>query len=78
MNAIIKMSKHIFLLTIMFILCSKLDAQQALQIGYTPYEVARMPAYLLQTRISGFAQPPLGSELRTMAEWEEIQALSIT
>lgn len=77
MYDIAKMSKHVFLM-IMFILCSKLDAQQALPIGYAPDEVARMPAYLQQARISGSAQPPAGSELRTMAEWEEIQALTIT
>lgn len=50
---------------------------QELPAGFAPGEKEKMPAYL-QSRISkGITTPPQGS-IRSMAEWEEVQALVIT
>lgn len=50
-----------------------------LPIGFAPGEKESMPAYISQvtTSRSGITTSPAGN-LRTMAEWEEIQALFIT
>ncbi len=47
--------------------------------GFAPGEKEAMPAYIQQQMVNrnGITTPPGGS-LRTMAEWEEIQALVIT
>lgn len=51
-----------------------------LPVGFAPGELAAMPAYIASLNVSeraGITNPP-GGQLRTMAEWEEIQALFIT
>ena len=48
-----------------------------LPVGFAPGELAAMPAYIASLNVSeraGITNPP-GGQLRTMAEWEEIQAL---
>ncbi len=52
-------------------------AQTNLPVGTTPAEKVIMPSYLQQIQSVGITTPPGGS-LRTMAEWEEIKALTIT
>ncbi|MGL4596213.1 MAG: agmatine deiminase family protein, partial [Bacteroidia bacterium] len=54
-----------------------LKAQQSLPVGMTPAEQNLMPSYLQQIQPAGIPLPP-ASPVRTMAEWEEIQALTIT
>lgn len=54
------------------------QAQAPLPASFAPGEQQAMPAYLQQVRAAGITTPPNGSEVRTMAEWEEIQALTIT
>jgi agmatine deiminase len=54
-----------------------LKAQQPLPAGMTPAERNLMPTYLQQIQPAGIPIPP-ASPVRTMAEWEEIQALTIT
>jgi agmatine deiminase len=53
------------------------SAQTNLPVGATAAEKALMPSYLQQIQSVGITTPPGGS-LRTMAEWEEIKALTIT
>jgi agmatine deiminase len=52
-------------------------AQSGLPVGMAPTEPAQMPAYLDSITPTGFTTPPTGT-LRTMAEWEEVQAITIT
>ncbi|PCJ89112.1 MAG: hypothetical protein COA57_02550 [Flavobacteriales bacterium] len=58
---------------------SAIFAQQPLPIGFAPGEKALMPAYLESRAkaVSGITTPPT-SPVRTMAEWEESQAIAIT
>ena len=53
------------------------NAQTNLPVGATDAEKAFMPSYLQQIQSVGITTPP-GGGLRTMAEWEEIKALTIT
>ena len=53
------------------------NAQTNLPVGATDAEKAFMPSYLQQIQSVGITTPPGGS-LRSMAEWEEIKALTIT
>lgn len=68
-----------YLYTLTIILGSWLgaSAQQNLPVGFSGDEQSRMPAYLQQITPAGITTPP-GGRLRTMAEWEEIQGLTIT
>ncbi len=54
-------------------------AAHDLPIGFAPGEPEAMPAYIQQVTASrsGITTPP-GGNLRTMAEWEEIQGLFVT
>ncbi len=52
-------------------------AQASLPAGMAPGEQQQMPFYLQNIQQQGYATPP-ASPVRTMAEWEEIQALTIT
>lgn len=54
------------------------SAQAPLPASFAPGELQAMPAYLQQQRVTGITTPPPGTDVRTMAEWEEIQALTIT
>jgi agmatine deiminase len=68
--------------TVLILICSVLTRflpAQDLPKGFAPGERDLMPAYLesVMANRSGITTPPGGS-LRTMAEWEEIQALVIT
>ncbi|MFZ7114159.1 MAG: agmatine deiminase family protein [Bacteroidota bacterium] len=66
------------LVCIFFVLFSIFsNAQTNLPVGATAAEKAIMPSYLQQIQSVGITTPPGGS-LRTMAEWEEIKALTIT
>ncbi len=66
------------LVSIVFIFCSVFsNAQTNLPVGATDAEKAFMPFYLQQIQSTGITSPP-GGNLRTMAEWEEIKALTIT
>lgn len=53
------------------------NAQTNLPVGFTDAEKTIMPSYLQQIQSVGITTPPGGS-LRSMAEWEEIKALTIT
>ena len=53
------------------------NAQTNLPVGFSSTERTLMPSYLQQIQSTGITTPPGGS-IRTMAEWEEIQALTIT
>lgn len=64
-----------FLLFLIFPLA--ISAQSNLPVGPTAAEQAQMPFYLQQIQPLGITSPPEGA-LRTMAEWEEIDALTIT
>lgn len=75
MPKMIQMSRFYCLLLLLFPFVSK--AQSNLPIGPTAAEQAQMPFYLQQVQPLGITTPP-GGALRTMAEWEEIQALTIT
>jgi agmatine deiminase len=72
--------KHLYRLILLLsgVICTTLSAQAPLPAGMAPGELQAMPAYLQQPRVSGITTPPPGSDVRTMAEWEEIQALTIT
>ncbi|MBK7570155.1 MAG: agmatine deiminase family protein [Bacteroidetes bacterium] len=66
------------LVCFVFIFCSIfLKAQTNLPVGATEAEKILMPSYLQQIQSVGITTPP-GGGLRTMAEWEEIKALTIT
>jgi len=52
-------------------------AQTDLPAGMAPTEPALMPGYLNNVQSSGITTPP-ASPVRTAAEWEEIQAITIT
>lgn len=52
-------------------------AQTSLPAGMAPGEQQQMPFYLQNIQPQGYTVPP-ASPVRTMAEWEEIQALTIT
>lgn len=54
-----------------------LFAQAPLPAGMAPGEPAMMPAYLNQVQQNGITTPP-ASPVRTAAEWEEMQAITIT
>ncbi|MBK7432003.1 MAG: hypothetical protein IPI62_14085 [Bacteroidetes bacterium] len=64
--------RALFLFSVRF-----LKAQTNLPVGATDAEKAFMPSYLQQIQSVGITTPP-GGGLRTMAEWEEIKALTIT
>lgn len=57
----------------------KAQSNPSLPKGFAPGEKEAMPAYIQQqiANRNGITSPP-GGTLRTMAEWEEIQALVIT
>lgn len=59
------------------LLASVFRAQTDLPAGFAPTEASQMPFYLQQMQPRGYTNPP-GGQLRTMAEWEEISALTIT
>jgi agmatine deiminase len=57
------------------------QAQDILPKGFAPGEKEQMQQYLNQSQQSNnrsFTTPPEGSKLRNAAEWEEVQALTIT
>lgn len=58
-------------------LAHAVHAQSALPVGMTQAEEIQMPFYLQSIQATGITTPPV-SPVRTMAEWEEIQALTIT
>lgn len=67
-----------FLLFFAFILSISMFGQQNnLPAGMAPGEPALMPGYLNSIQPSGITTAP-ASPVRTMAEWEEIQAITIT
>jgi agmatine deiminase len=72
--------KHLYCLIFLLsgVISAPIIAQAPLPAGMAPGELQAMPAYLQQPRVSGITTPPPGSDVRTMAEWEEIQALTIT
>ncbi|MGL5889147.1 MAG: agmatine deiminase family protein [Bacteroidia bacterium] len=72
--------KHLYSLIFLLsgLISSSVLAQAPLPAGMAPGELQAMPAYLQQPRVTGITTPPPGSDVRTMAEWEEIQALTIT
>lgn len=70
------MKKILFAFIFLF-LHELIPAQNGLPARMTPAEEQQMPFYLQNIQPQGFTNPP-GGELRTMAEWEEIQALTIT
>lgn len=53
------------------------NAQSSLPAGMAPGEPVMMPAYLNNVQPAGITTPPT-QPIRTAAEWEEIQALTIT
>lgn len=59
------------------LLTIRVFAQTDLPAGMAPGEPAMMPAYLNNVQPSGITTPP-ASPVRTAAEWEEIQAITIT
>jgi len=54
-----------------------LSAQNNLPAGMAPGEPAQMQAYLNNIQTAGITTPP-ASPVRTAAEWEEMQAITIT
>jgi agmatine/peptidylarginine deiminase len=72
--------RHLYLILSVFgtLLLNQATAQSSLPASFAPGEEQAMPAYLQQQRVAGITTPPPGTEVRTMAEWEEIQALTIT
>ncbi len=52
-------------------------AQNDLPVGLAPGEAVQMPAYLNNIEPNGIVTPP-ASPVRTAAEWEEMQAITIT
>lgn len=71
-----KRSFSISLLALLF--SFSLYAQQK-SLGHimSPEEKAMMPAYLNNIQVKGITTPPQGN-IRTMAEWEEVQAVTIS
>lgn len=66
-----------FTLLCLLIVSSYTIAQtEGLPIGFAPGEQEKMPSYLENIKISGITTPP-GLVPRTMAEWEESQAIVI-
>jgi agmatine deiminase len=57
---------------------SFLAQETTLPIWMTPEEEAMMPAYLESLNTKNSTQPPVGSEIRTPGQWEELQAVLIT
>lgn len=53
-------------------------SQQELPIGMTSNERKSMSTYQFGSQAKGIETPPTGSNIRTMAEWEEIEKLYIT
>ena len=56
-------------------------AQAQLPKGLTPQEEASLESYFKQLQTqnrAGITAPPVGSDIRAAAEWEEVQALVIT
>jgi agmatine deiminase len=54
------------------------ESEYILPKGFAPGEKQMMQQYLFETKNGPISTPPSGSSIRTMAEWEEIQALTIT
>lgn len=76
------MKKHIFftiILSFFLLFISEKNNAQNLPVGLAPQEVAYIPAYTQSRHLvsSGITTPP-NFPVRSMAEWEEIQALVIT
>jgi agmatine/peptidylarginine deiminase len=62
----------------LFIFGAIRSTAQGLPAGWAPGERDMMPGYLNSRQIGSGIQSPPASRVRTAAEWEEIQALTIT
>jgi len=69
--------RRIFLLFASFLTISGFSQQQDLPAGMAPGEPAMMPGYLNTIQPAGITTAPV-SPVRTAAEWEEMQAITIT
>jgi agmatine/peptidylarginine deiminase len=69
--------RRILLFLAVSVSISVIGQQNNLPAGMAPGEPALMPAYLNTVQPMGITTPP-ASPVRTAAEWEEIQALTIT
>ena len=73
--------KHIFLFFAFVTYFSTLSSQEILPRGFAKGEEAKMSEYinyvLSESQVRGITTPPEGP-IRTMAEWEELDALAIT
>ncbi|HMG13792.1 MAG TPA: hypothetical protein VK590_00025, partial [Saprospiraceae bacterium] len=64
-------------LCFLLVTCTTLISQtEGLPVGFAPGEQEKMPYYLENLEISGITTPP-GLVPRTMAEWEESQAVVV-
>ena len=73
------MKKFYFSFLITILVFSVASAQQTLPNGLTPKEREQLPAYLRSFKETTKVIPtPPPTPVRTMAEWEEVQALCIT
>ena len=72
-------NNHIVVILAIFsaLLITNKSISQNLPVGLTPQEKLVMPEYLKTIQNKGITNPP-SSSVRTAAEWEEIDALTIT
>jgi agmatine/peptidylarginine deiminase len=71
--------KHLLLFSLSLIVFSPSYSQQNLPKGFAPGEKEKMHSYLESRKdISTLSTNPPSLAVRTMAEWEEIQAITIT
>lgn len=71
-----------FIILIFLFVGIKESSAQDLPVGFAPGEEQKMNSYLnrfaFPSNAKGFTSPPPFTQLRTMAEWEEIQTLCVT
>lgn len=74
------MSKHLSILFFLLVAAQSNGQTEPLPRGYTEDELARIARgdYIIRNPERGITTPPDAERLRNMAEWEEIQALTIS
>ncbi|MFN9111360.1 MAG: hypothetical protein ACK5XN_14955, partial [Bacteroidota bacterium] len=71
--------KNIFFTLTIVLAASTLTAQkEILPKWMTEEEKAAIPAYKVSLLEKEITTPPVGSEIRTPGQWEEVQAVCIT
>ena len=72
------MRSVLLILTTLFAYFSLLSQEKVLPIWTTETEKALIPSYKASILEKEITNPPVGSEIRTPGQWEEVQAVCIT